>query len=163
MSEIPYEGQSVSAVTSRRQFQEAWASVFRIVAGSYWLYYASQKWQGVGWMHSLIISTAKANPIPGLHEFLVQVAVPNWSLFAVAQGAGETVAGVLLILGLGTRWAAILGLLLAINLALTVAFAADPGFRFLYYLAVLVNGQVIVSGSGLYALSRFGWVPAFLR
>ena len=55
------------------------------------------------------------------------------------------------------------GLLLAINLALTVAFAADPGFRFLYYLAVLVNGQVIVSGPGPYALSRFGWVPTFLR
>ncbi len=142
---------------------EAWVSLFRIVVGLYWLYYASQKWHGVGWMHSLIISTAKADPIPGLHEFLVQVAVPNWFLFAVAQGAGETVVAVLLILGLGTRWAAILGLLLAINLALTVAFAADPGFRFLYYLAVLINGQVIVSGPGSYALSRFGWVPAFLR
>jgi uncharacterized membrane protein YphA (DoxX/SURF4 family) len=137
--------------------------VFRIVVGSFWLYYASQKWQGVGWMHSLMISTAKANPIPGLHEFLLQVAVPNWFLFAVAQGAGETVAAVLLILGLGTRWAAILGLLLAINLALTVAFAADPGFRYLYYLAVLVNAQVIASGPGPFAPSRFGWVPAFLR
>jgi uncharacterized membrane protein YphA (DoxX/SURF4 family) len=150
-------------VTSRGPLQEAWASLFRIVVGSYWLYYASQKWHGVGWMHSLIIATAKANPIPGLHEFLVQVAVANWFLFAVAQGAGETLAGVLLVLGLGTRWAAILGLLLAINLALTVAFAADPGFRYLYYLAVLVNGQVIVSGPGAIALSRFSWVPAFLR
>jgi len=162
MSDI-HERQSVRAVTSRGPLQEAWASIFRIVVGLNWLYYASQKWQGVGWMHSLIISTAKANPIPGLHDFLVQVAVPNWFLFGVAQGAGETVAAVLLILGLGTRWAAILGLLLAINLALTVAFAADPGFRFLYYLAVLVNGQVIVSGPGPYALSRLSWVPAFLR
>src|ERR1700720_4550456 len=136
---------------------EAFASLFRIVVGIFWLYYASQKWQGVGWMQSLITSTARVNPIPGLHEFLVQVAVPNWFLFAVAQGAGETVAGVLLVLGLGTRWAAILGLLLAINLALTVAFAAEPGFRFLYYLAVLVNAQVIVSGPGPFALSRFGW------
>jgi len=73
---------------------EAWASVFRIVVGLFWLYYASQKWQGVGWMHSLFISTAKANPIPGLHEFLVQIAVPNWFLFAVAQGGGETVVAV---------------------------------------------------------------------
>src|SRR6202162_3097169 len=145
------------------RMSEAWASLFRIAVGSYWLYYASQKWHGVGWMHSLIIETAKANPIPGLHEFLVQVTVPNWFLFAVAQGAGETVVAVLLILGLGTRWAAILGLLLAINLALTVAFAADPGFRFLYYLAVLVNGQVIISGPGPFALSRSGWIPAFLR
>lgn len=27
---------------------EAWASLFRIVVGLFWLYYASQKWQGVG-------------------------------------------------------------------------------------------------------------------
>ena len=36
----------------------------------------------------------------------------------------------------------------------------DDGFRWLYYLAVLVNAQVIVSGAGPYALARFGWVPA---
>jgi uncharacterized membrane protein YphA (DoxX/SURF4 family) len=142
---------------------EAWASLFRIVVGLFWLYYASQKWQGIGWMQSLMISAAKANPIPGLHEFLVSVVVPNWQLFALGQAAGETVVAALLIVGLGTRWVAILGLLLALNLAFTVAFAAEPGFRFLYYLAVLVNAQVIVSGPGPYALSRFGWVPAFLR
>src|ERR1700686_1114891 len=149
--------------SSRGPWHYAWASVFRIVVGTYWLYYASQKWQGVGWMQSLIASTAKASPIPGLHEFLVQVAVPNWFLFAVAQGAGETVVAVLLIVGLGTRGGAILGLRMATNLALRVPFAADPGFRYLYYLAVLVNGQVIVSGAGPLALSRFGWISAFLR
>jgi uncharacterized membrane protein YphA (DoxX/SURF4 family) len=142
---------------------EAWASLFRIVVGLFWLYYGSQKWQGVGWMRDTIRQTAHVNPIPGLHEFLVQVVAPNWFTFAVAEGAAETVVAVLLILGLATRWVGVLGLLLALNLALTVAFAADPGFRFLYYLAVLVNAQVIVSGAGPYALSRFGWVPAFLR
>jgi uncharacterized membrane protein YphA (DoxX/SURF4 family) len=142
---------------------EAFASLFRIVVGLYWLYFASQKWQGVGWMHSLIDSTARANPIPGLHEFLVQVVAPNWFLFAVAQAVGETVVAILLILGLATRWAGLIGLLLATNLALTVAFGAnDDGFRWLYYLAVLINAQVIVSGPGPYALARFGWVPAFL-
>jgi hypothetical protein len=58
----------------------------------------------------------------------------------------------------------LLGFLLASNLALTVAFVAnDDGFRWLYYLAVLVNAQVIVSGAGPLALARFGWVPAWLR
>jgi len=142
---------------------EAWASLFRIVVGLFWLYYASQKWQGVGWMQSLIKETARVNPIPGLHEFLLQVVVPNWLPFAVAQGAGETLVALLMILGLATRWVGVLGLLLALNLALTVAFAAEPGFRFMYYLAVLVNAQVIVSGAGPYALSRFSWVPSFLR
>jgi uncharacterized membrane protein YphA (DoxX/SURF4 family) len=145
------------------QMSEAWKSLFRVVVGLYWLYYASQKWQGVGWMRGLIMHSATANPIPGLHEFLVQVVAPNWFPFAIAQGAAETVVAVLLILGLATRWVGVLGLLLALNLALTVAFTADPGFRFMYYLAVLVNAQVIVSGAGPYALSRFGWVPSFLR
>ena len=142
---------------------EAWTSLFRIAIGLYWLYFASQKWQGVGWMRDLMVSTAKVNPIPGLHELLVSVVVPNWLPFALAQSIGETVVAILLILGLATRWAGILGLLLAANLALTVAFGAEDGFRWLYYLAVLANAQVIVSGPGPFALARFGWVPAFLR
>ena len=142
---------------------EAWASLFRIAIGVYWLYFASQKWQGVGWMRDLMVSTAKVNPIPGLHELLVSVVVPNWLPFALAQAGGETVVAILLILGLATRWAGILGLLLAASLALTVAFGAEDGFRWLYYLAVLANAQVIVSGPGPFALARFGWVPAFLR
>lgn len=151
-------------MTSRGPLQEAWASVLRITVGLYWLYFASQKWQGVGWMQSLMVGTAKANPIPGLHEFLTSFVVPNWLPFALGQAVGETLVAVLLILGLGTRWAAILGTLLAANLVLTVAFAVnDDGFRWLYYLALLANVQVIVSGAGPLALSRFGWVPVFLR
>jgi uncharacterized membrane protein YphA (DoxX/SURF4 family) len=149
---------------SKNPIQEIWASVFRIVVGIYWLYFASQKWQGVGWMHDLMIATAKANPIPGLRELLTSVIVPNWLPFAVGQAVGETIVAVLLIIGLGTRWAAILGTLLAANLALTVAFAVnDDGFRWLYYLGLLATAQVIASGAGPIALSRFGWVPAFLR
>jgi uncharacterized membrane protein YphA (DoxX/SURF4 family) len=144
--------------------QEVWPSLFRIAVGLYWLYFASQKWQGIGWMRPVLVASARVNPIPGLHEFLVSVVVPNWVPFALAQSVGETVTAVLLILGLAGRWAGVLGLLLAANLALTVAFALnDDGFRWLYYLAVLVNAQVIVSGPGPIALGRFGWVPAWLR
>jgi uncharacterized membrane protein YphA (DoxX/SURF4 family) len=147
-----------------RTAQEVWPSLFRIVVGLFWLYFASQKWQGVGWMKPLIETTARANPIPGLHEVLVSLVAPNWLPFALAQAAGETVAAVALILGLATRWAAVLGFLLATNLALTVAFATDDvGSRWLYYLAVLVNAEVIVSGAGPLALGRFAWVPAWLR
>ena len=152
-------------MTSRGPLQEAWASLFRVVVGLYWLYFASQKWQGIGWMHGLIISTAKANPIPGLHEFLASVVVPNWQPFALGQAVGEAVVKdpprprARHAMGSG-----ILGLLLAANLALTVAFAVnDDGFRWIYYLAVLVNAQVIASGPGPFALSRFSWIPAFLR
>jgi uncharacterized membrane protein YphA (DoxX/SURF4 family) len=151
-------------VISRGPLGEAWASLFRVAVGLYWLYFASQKWQGVGWMRDLIRQTANTNPIPGLHQFMVAFVAPNWLPFALAQGVGETVVAIALILGLASRWAGILGLLLAINLALTVAFAVnDDGFRWIYYLAVLINAQVIVSGPGPFAISRFSWVPAFLR
>ena len=143
---------------------EAWPSLFRIVAGLYWLYFASQKWQGIDWMRPVMATMAKDDPIPGLHEFLVSVVVPNWKPFALAQSIAETVVAVLLILGLAGRWAGALGTLLAANLALTVAFSVnDDGFRWMYYLALLVNAQVIVSGPGLLALGRFGWVPGWLK
>ncbi len=142
----------------------AWPSVFRITVGIFWLYFASTKWRSVDWLQGLIQSAGPANPIPGLHEFLIHVVAPNWRLFAVGQTVGETLVAVLLILGLATRWAGILGLLLALNLALVVAFeVSDPGFRWLYYLSVLVNAQVIVSGPGPLALARFSWAPTYLR
>jgi uncharacterized membrane protein YphA (DoxX/SURF4 family) len=143
---------------------KAWPSLFRITVGLYWLYFASTKWLGVAWIQSLLQSAGSSNPIPGLRELLTNVVAPNWFIFAVAQTVGETVVGILLIAGLATRWAGILGLLLATGLALTVGFEVkDDGFRWLYYLAVLVNAQVIASGAGPIALSRFAWVPAFLR
>jgi uncharacterized membrane protein YphA (DoxX/SURF4 family) len=151
-------------VTSRGPLIEAWASIFRITVGLYWLYFASSKWTGVGWMRDLIQSAGSANPIPGFRQILDQLVAPNWFLFAVAQTAGETTVAILLILGLATRWAGVLGTLLAIGLALVVGFEVkDEGFRWLYYLGVLVNAQVIVSGAGPFALSRFSWVPAYLR
>jgi uncharacterized membrane protein YphA (DoxX/SURF4 family) len=143
---------------------KAWPSLFRVVVGLYWLYFASQKWQGIGWMQPVLVEAARVNPIPGLHQVLVSIVVPNWVPFALAQTAGETTVAILLILGLLSRWAGVLGLLLATGLALTVAFAVnDDGFRWLYYLGVLVNAQVVASGPGPYALGRFGWVPAWVR
>src|ERR1700687_1057379 len=143
---------------------EGWPSLFRITVGLYWRYCASTKWRGVGWVEGLMQSAAPANPIPGLRELLTNVVAPNWFIFAVGQTVGETVAAILLILGLATRGAGILGLVLASGLVLTVGFEVkDDGFRWLYYLAVVVNAQVIASGAGPIALSRFAWVPAFLR
>jgi uncharacterized membrane protein YphA (DoxX/SURF4 family) len=142
---------------------ELWRALFRFSAGFYWLYFASQKWAGVDWMRPLIQQAPGVNPIPGLHEILADVVAPNWHLFALLQGVAETVVAVLLILGLATRQAAIVGFLLALNLALTVAFLAEPGFRWMYYLAVLVNAEVIFSGAGIPALERAGFVPSWLR
>src|SRR5579872_5985573 len=89
-----------------------WPSIFRIVVGLYWLYFASTKWTGVGWMKGLMDSAGQVNPIPGLRAILINVVAPNWYPFAIAQTVGESVVGVLLVLGLATRWAGVLGLLL---------------------------------------------------
>lgn len=143
---------------------DGWHALYRVGIGLFWLYFASQKWQGVGWMHGLMVAAARANPIPGLHELLVQVVVPNWELFAICQAVGETVVGIALVLGLATRKAAVLGFLLSLNLALTVAFAAgDLGFRWLYYLAVLANAELVFSEPGVLALGRARFVPGWLR
>lgn len=132
--------------------------------GSYWLYFATQKWNGVGWMRNLIEAAPASNPIPGLHEFLSLVVAPNWYPFAIAESVGETMVGLFLILGLATRRAAIVGLLLSLNLALVVAFeVADPGVRWLYYLAVLVNAELVISDAGWPALARHRRVPSWLR
>ncbi len=143
---------------------DLWRGVFRIVVGVFWLYFASQKWGGVAWMRPLIEGAPAVNPIPGLHELLAVVVAPNWFGFAVLQAVGETVVGVLLVLGLATRKAAVLGLLLALNLALVVAFeSSDLGFRWLYYLAVLVNAELVLAEAGWPALGTYRFVPAWLR
>ena len=143
---------------------DGWHSLYRAAIGLFWLYFASQKWQGVGWMQPLMAATARANPIPGLHEFLVTVVVPNWLPFALAQAAGETLVGVALVLGLASRKAAIGGFLLALNLALTVAFVTgDLGFRWLYYLALLANAELVFSDPGAFALGRARFIPGWLR
>lgn len=145
--------------------EEVWRTVFRVGAGAYWLYFTSQKLHGVGWMKPMIEESARVNPIPGLHEFLTVVVAPNWFLFALAQTAGEAVVGMLLVLGLGMRLAAVGGTLLALNLALTVAFLIGPdiSLRWLYYLAVLVNAELIFVEPGLLALGRTRLAPAWLR
>jgi uncharacterized membrane protein YphA (DoxX/SURF4 family) len=150
-----------------------WHSLFRIGVGVYWLYFASQKWpaplgvgptHGIDWMHPLIERSAAVNPIAPLHDLLTQLVVPNWQFFSVLQATGETAAGVLLILGIATRPAALVGTLLALNLSLTVAFTdSDVGLRWLYYLPVLASFEVFVNGSGSVAVDRARWVPGWLR
>jgi uncharacterized membrane protein YphA (DoxX/SURF4 family) len=153
---------------------DVWRSLFRIGVGVFWLYFASQKWpaplglgsslHGIAWMQPLMVQAAQVNPVPGLHDILVRVVIPNWQPFAFGEAVAETVVGVLLILGLATRPAAVLATLLALNLSLTVAFTiTDVGLRFLYYLPVLASFEVFVNGGGAWALERAHAMPAWLR
>src|SRR5260370_35309543 len=89
----------------------AWASLFRITVGLYWLYFASTKWLGVGGVQGLLQTAGTANPIPGLRDLLTNVVAPSWVIFAFAQTAGGPVVASLLIRELATRWAGLLGLM----------------------------------------------------
>ena len=143
---------------------DLWRSLFRIAVGLYWLFFASQKWAGVAWMEPLIKDSARSNPVPGLHEFLVQVVAPHWYFFAVTQAVAETAVAVLLILGLASRLAAIGSFVLALSLSLTIAFLVpDLGTRWLYYLALIVSAELMVADPGSIALRRARFIPAWLR
>ena len=164
---------SARSVSRRSGSAQVWQSLFRIGVGGFWLYFASQKWpapfgpgptHGIGWMQPLMEKAAQVNPIQPLHDLLTQLVLPAWSLFATVQAVGETAVGVLLILGIATRPAALVGTLLALNLSLTVAFTvSDPGLRWLYYLPVLASFEVFVNGSGALAVDRARFVPGWLR
>jgi len=117
-----------------------WQSVFRIGVGFFWLFFAYQNWTGHGVSPAAVQSGFLTNPVPGIHEVLVTVVLPNFTWFSLVQTAGEVAVGGLLIVGLFTRPAAIVGSALAIYLALTVAFV-EPSIvnRWVYYLLVLGN------------------------
>ncbi len=149
---------------SRSPAADPLQAVIRIGAGVFWLYFASRAWNGVGWMQPLLVQSAVQNPIPGLHELLLQVVVPHWFGFALAFAGAETLVGLLLLLGLLSRGAAWIGVLLALALAVTVGFLEpDVGRRWLFYLAVLVNLACAVGGPGALAGERLKGVPRWLR
>jgi uncharacterized membrane protein YphA (DoxX/SURF4 family) len=134
-----------------------WQSVFRIGVGFFWLFFAYQGWTGNGPSVAAVQGGFVTNPIPGIHEVLVDVVLPNWTWFSLLQTAGEVIVGALLVLGLFTRPAAIVGSLLAIDLALTVAFI-EPSIvdRWVYYLLTLGNLELAFNGPGALSLDNRG-------
>jgi uncharacterized membrane protein YphA (DoxX/SURF4 family) len=134
-----------------------WQSVFRIGVGFFWLFFAYQSWSGNGPSPAAVQGGFVTNPIPGVHEVLVLVVLPNWQWFSLLQTAAEVVVGALMVLGLFTRPAAIVGSLLAIDLALTVAFI-EPSIvnRWVYYLLVLGNLELAFNGPGALSLDQRG-------
>ena len=134
-----------------------WQSVFRIGVGFFWLFFAYQSWTGTGPSPSVVQSGFLTNPVPGIHELLIDVVLPNWTWFSLVQTAGEVIVGVLLILGLFSRIAAIVGTVLALNLALTVAFM-EPSVvnRWVYYLLALANVELAFNGPGALSLDQRG-------
>ena len=72
---------------------------------------------------SIIMHNAKHHPVGLYHDLVFNLLVPNWGLIGPMVGITETVAGLMLVLGLGSR----LGSLLAAGLSFHIQFSDANG------------------------------------
>lgn len=147
-----------------RRLRPWWDGLFRIFVGSFWLYFAAQKWQSLDWVRPLLEASARTNPVPGLHQLLELLVLPNWHFFTILQTIGETLVGIFLILGIASRAAAAAGVLLALDLALTIGLLEmDANARWLYWFALATSSAVLVAGAGRPAVQNSRIAPRWLR
>jgi uncharacterized membrane protein YphA (DoxX/SURF4 family) len=128
-------------------------ALLRIGFGLYFVSYALDKTMG-GWLTSagpitgFLFGNPNATPptrgalpnaAPFYADFLTSVVQPNAQLFSQLVTAGEWVAGILLLLGLLTRFGAIVGMLLNLNYMLMKGLASNGGsIDRLFFLAELI-------------------------
>ena len=100
-----------------------WLALLRIVVGAAWIAHALPKFlesdafmPPKGFIVSFV-SNAAAHGSNVFRPFFANVVLPNIALFAELVRLGEMVAGVLLVLGLFTRFGGLLGMYLTLNYA----------------------------------------------
>jgi uncharacterized membrane protein YphA (DoxX/SURF4 family) len=136
-------------------------ALLRIGFGLYFISYATDKTMA-GWLGSAGPITAYLfgnpnatppsrgtlpNATPLYADFLTNVVQPNPLLFSQLVTLGEWVAGILLLLGLLTRFGAITGLLLNLNYMLAKGLASNGGsIDRLFFFAELI---FLVAAAGL--------------
>jgi putative oxidoreductase len=90
----------------------------------------------------------------GFTEGVAEMGFPAPVLFAWAAALSELVGGILIALGLGTRWAALL-VFITMSVALFIRQAGAPFERrelaFLYF---AISGAVCLIGAGRFALDK---------
>jgi len=86
----------------------------------------------------------------GLHaEFVEEVALPNYEVFGYFVVASEALIGVLLLLGLFTRFAGLLGLLMSLNLYIGLARAPEE-WIWSYAMMALLHLVILALAAGRY-------------
>jgi thiosulfate dehydrogenase [quinone] large subunit len=135
-----------------------WLVMARELTGLYWLYFGVQKWSNYGWVRDTLTSAALNNPIPLYGEFLRNFVLPNWGFITVLETVAETLVGLGLIFGLFTRLSGLVGVLMATNLTLTMAFSFSDFALIFWYcaLSLVLNVTVLLSDTGrIFGLDRF--------
>ena len=107
--------------------------------------------------HGLVLKVLTYG-LPGTARFFVSAGLPGWLAYATA--AAETAGGVLLLLGIQTRWVALalspvlLGAIASVHGAMGWVFTAPGGgWEYPAYLFVLCVAQALL-GDGAHPLSR---------
>ena len=117
---------------------------------------ASERWIHV--MPLLIAKYAEGNPVGFFKDFMQNTVIPNGHLFAQLTAFGEVVAGLGLVLGCVTTFAAGLGLFLVVNYGLAVQWqgSAQQGFHYM----LIVTLVVILAARAGRTWGLDGWVRA---
>ena len=108
-------------------------------------------------VHGLVLKVLTYG-LPGTAQFFVSAGLPGWLAYATA--AAEAVGGVLLLLGVQSRWVALalspvlLGAIASVHGAMGWVFTAPGGgWEYPAYLFVLCVAQALL-GDGAHALGR---------
>ena len=140
---------------------EAWLALLRVVVGAWFvkavwtklslglawgvLPYPGVSPRFIGFHPKRVAEFAAGNPLGWYKDFLEQTVLPNASLFATLQVWGEVSVWFGIVLGLATRFTALVGLYLAVNFGLASQWMSfgQQGFHLL-----LVTSMVIFIGAG---------------
>ncbi|MEO6317544.1 MAG: TQO small subunit DoxD [Acidimicrobiales bacterium] len=139
---------------------------FRILFGLLWL-------QGVGWKSPAVpfdqssgffydfVKGAVSNEVFAPYAWLVDTLVlPNWTMFAWATWITEILLATFLVLGLATRFWALVGAALSAGILLSVANTPDE-WGWAYWM--MIGGHLVVFATaagrvgGLDGVARPGW------
>lgn len=117
--------------------------------GFYWIYFSSQKWFSTAWVKPVLDESAATNPIRIVGMVLRDFVIPSWQPITTFQTVLEAIIGILLLIGLFTRVAGILGTILASTLLLTFIGSLDaPVFVWFYLISAVANMTVAILNAG---------------
>lgn len=185
---LPTEGESVPALPvetvndpaggwrSARPLLRSWApTLLRLAVGLFFLYEAVAKalqgYLGGGAKLTAFILKLEAQraPVAGYRDLVSNLVLPHAGAFSTLLSASETIVGLLLILGLLTRLAAIGGIFLNLNYLLTKGGASPAAILDFVFLAlelailILAADQRLSLDSWLQRRGWDRWLPPPLR
>lgn len=127
-------------------------AVLRIYVGYYLLWQGLRKYQGNfpkgDWIGRQLGDIASLDLYPWYKQFLLGYVVPHREFFGYLVMVGEIAVGACLLVGLFTRFSAVLGLFMLINYYLGPGMARGG--------AALAHQQIFILALAIFVLSRPG-------